>query len=1086
MPINQSKVGRLARVSLRLHFGLILSLLLCVFFVVAGYWVSYKVFRGEWVKANYHFLGFVGRAYDHEIFLLRAINASVAPEYNPLVQLAKPELSKSVDGEALIYTGQASQYSTTFSIVMPRSQEGPDPLGHSLALGIGLANVYSDFWSGSSFLAPQMFLLDPDRHIDIALPSIDPEPSRESIVQGDVVPVLQRIKRTIERQPPQHYDLLVHWAPAERYTETGDEQLLAYVSVPRANTGRWSERLPGELVAATLVDLREPDEIAVRIDQEMFDSVTFDSIDLVAPDGTFVLGSAGGGIFTYENGFHLTSSGLVIKRSAGPVGAWQALYRISFMRLVEHARWQLLSLAGLLAACIFSGWGIASWYRRRIVLPARSHYSELRSNHDFNHSLLQTVPLALCVLKGHEQVTCNSLFSDWLEQEQPITTLMSDWLMFDGDQPLTGEGCLMIGERAFHVRYAPTVYQHEEVLLCTFTDVTEHRAAAATLVLGRQVADAASAEKSRFVATVSHEIRTPLYGVLGTLELLGLTELTPQQRAYLLTIDHSSDLLLHVINDVLDMSKIESGQLQIQLMDFNPLHMLEELVRGFCERAANKGLALYTCIDPQVPSRLSGDSHRLRQVIGNLLSNAIKFTDKGYVAIHLTVAAQQADSVQLSWRVIDSGPGIEEAARRRLFEPFYQVDNQRHSITGAGLGLPICASLCELMGATLHVCSEVGQGSEFSVGLSLARARDQDAPWRLSGLAGRKVVVRSPFPDLTDSLCAWLEHFGARTSIQEDLDLEQPDAVLDVMPEAGANLQWGGPTVFARHDFALLERIGKDVLVNQHSLAAVLRGVLLAMTGELPEPEQAQASPRHDLGLRVLLVEDNPVNQALMREQLENIGCQVALAGNGREALLSLERQTFDLILTDVNMPLMDGYELTEAVRRDDSRIPIIGVTANALREEGEHCIRVGMNSWLSKPISIDGLYLCLKAVAVPAPVGETLATVVEPFTEPVVDPLQVPPRMLALFTQTLRQDLDELKAATRPYDAGEVARLLHRIRSSLSVGKARSLIRLSKELEAQAESRGQDAMVLALRHFVERVEAALALLDGAAQGPLP
>ncbi|AJO78665.1 response regulator [Pseudomonas sp. MRSN 12121] len=1084
MPINQSKVGRLARVSLRLHFSLILSLLLCVFFVVAGYWVTYKVFRGERIKANYHFLSFVGRAYDHEIFLLRAINASVAPEYNPLVQLAKPELSKSVDGESLIYTGQASQYSTTFSIVMPRAREGLVPLTDPLALGIGLANVYSDFWSGSSFLAPQMFLLDPDHHIDIALPSIDSEPSRESIVQGDVVPVLQRIKRTIERQPPKNYDLLVHWAPAERYSEAGEEQLLAYISVPRAAAGQGAERLPGELVAATLVDLREPDEIGIRIDQEMFDSLTFDAIDLMAPDGTFVLGSAQGGIFTYENGFHLTSSGLVIKRSAGPVGAWQALYRISFLRLVEHARWQLMSLAGLLAACVLSGWGIASWYRRRIVLPARSHYSELRSNHDFNHSLLQTVPLALCVLKGPEQVTCNGLFNDWLGQEPPIATLLSDWPMFEGERPLTGEGCLMLGERAFHVRYAPTVYQNEEVLLCTFTDVTEHRAAAATLVLGRQVADAASAEKSRFVATVSHEIRTPLYGVLGTLELLGLTDLTPQQRTYLQTIDHSSDLLLHVINDVLDMSKIESGQLQIQTMDFNPLHMLEELARGFCERAANKGLALYTCIDPQVPAQLSGDSHRLRQVIGNLLSNAIKFTDKGYVAIHLTLAAQQADSVQLLWRVIDSGPGIEEAARQRLFEPFYQVDNKRHSITGAGLGLPICASLCELMGATLQVHSTVGQGSEFSVGLSLARARDQGTPWRVSGLAGCKVAVHSPFPDLTDSLCAWLEHFGARTSILEDLALEQPDAVLEVMPEAGANLEWGRPTVFARHDFALLESIGKDVLVNQHSLAAIMRGVSLAVTGELPEAEQAPANRRQELGLDVLLVEDNPVNQALMREQLEHIGCRATLAGNGREALLQMERQAFDLILTDVNMPLMDGYELTAAVRRNDQRIPIIGVTANALREEGEHCIRVGMNSWLSKPISIDGLYLCLKAVAAPA--RGVLAAVVEPSGAPAIDLLQVPPPMLALFTLTLRQDLDELKAATRYYDASEVTRLLHRIRSSLSVGKARSLIRLSKELEVQAESRDRDAMSLAVERFIDRVEVALAMLDTAPQGPRP
>ncbi|MGH8437456.1 MAG: ATP-binding protein [Pseudomonas sp.] len=1059
-----------------MNFGLILSLLLFVFFVVTGYWVTYKVFRGELVKADYHFLNFVGRAYDHEVFLLRALNASAAPEYNPIVDAAGQLSSRHASDSSVIYTGQASQYATRFSLVVPASLDSAERVARPLAVGIGLANVYSDFWARSSFLAPQVFLLDPDRQIDIALPSIDRQPSH-SIIQGDVVSVLRQVRHVIDKQPTQKSDLFVHWAPAKRYTRAGAEQLLAYTSVPMSPADQGVGDPPRELIVASFMDLFESSEIAVRIEQQVFDALEFDSIDLMAPDGTMLFGTQDSGILAYEDGFHLTASGLLIKRSSGAKLSWQALYRISFERLIVHAKWQLLSLAGLLVVCVLSGWGLGRWYRRRIVVPARSDYSELRINHDFNRSLLQTVPLALCVLKADQLLTCNSLFIDWLGGAQTITGLMKNWPLFDGEWPQVGEGCLLVGTRALHVRYAPTHFQDKHVLLCTFTDITAHREAAATLVLARQLAEAANAEKSRFVATISHEIRTPLYGVLGTLELLGLTALTPQQRVYLDTIDSSSELLLHVISDVLDMSKIESGQMLLEEVEFNPLEMLEALVRGVSDRAVNKGLALYSCVDPDVPLRLVGDGLRLRQIIGNLLSNALKFTDSGQVTVHLTVTARRRDEVQLLWRVVDSGPGIAEEAQRRLFEPFYQTDNQHHSIKGTGLGLSICANLCELMGATLGVKSVLGQGSEFSVALTVGVADAQDALLPASHFAGRQVEVRSPYPELTDSLCAWLEHFGAQTSIIADAQLGPADVVLEVMPEASAGLDREGPTVFARHDFSLVpQSIGKDILVNQHRLPALLQAVSMAIKQEFPDNLEFLATPeRRALGLRVLLAEDNPVNQALMQEQLEHIGCTVTLAANGQEALRQLDQQAFELILTDVNMPVMDGYALAEAVRQRDLQVPIIGVTANALREEGEHCMRVGMNSWLSKPISIEGLFLCLDAVTANAlAVSRSAAGTVQALG-PARDQFQVPERMRALFSQTLRQDLWEIRAAMQHYDPTKVIRLLHRIRSALVVGKARALIVLSKELEAQVNGAEQAAMICALMQFIERVEEALA-----------
>lgn len=1069
MPLNRSKVGRLAKVSLRMHFGLTLSLLLGVFFVATGYWVTYKVFRGELVKANYHFLNFVGRAYDQEVFLLRAISASATPDYTPHQDTNERAVARQLSNGSVIYTVQASPSAIPFSLIMTRQHDEPLRVDQAISVGLSLANVYGDFWRQSSAHSPQMFVFDPDQRIDIALPAIDSVPDNGPIAARHTATALQQVRQTLIKNPSSNSDLFVHWAATENESEPGSERLVAYVSVPFNETGKNLPQPSRNLIAATLVNLYDAAEAGMRIERQFFDSLAFDSIDLMAPDGSLLLGNADTDMLAYEDGFHLTPSGLVVKRSSGALLSWQALYRVSFARLIENARWQLAGLLGLLASCMLGGLWITSWYRNRIVVPARSDYSELRHNHDFNHSLLQTVPLALCVLKGNETVTCNGLFTEWLGAAPNIPELLPQWPLFEAGVPQTGEGCLMIAGRALHVRYAPTHFQDERVLLCTFTDITSHREASATLVFARQAANAANDEKSRFVANVSHEIRTPLYGVLGTLELLGMTELSPQQRAYLDTIDSSSDLLLNIISDVLDMSRIESGQMLLESAEFDPLLTLEELVRSFSDMAAKKGIALYCCIGPGLPVRLKGDAVHLRQIMANLLNNAIKFTDSGHIGVYLRGDACADGRWQLMWQVEDTGPGISQAQQERLFEPFYQVNNQRHALKGTGLGLSICLKLCELMGATLSLQSTPGQGSVFSMSVSVEVVEGQDSRSRYEHLVGRRVEVRSPFPELTDALCAWLEYCGAHTSIHDEPQDGILDVVLDVMPQGVLRPEWSGATVFARHNFGVVPQcIGKDILVNQHNVMAILEAVSMAITGERPEADFHDYPPANrNLGLRVLLADDNPVNQALMREQLENIGCKVTLSSNGREAIEQMDAQKFDVLLTDVNMPVMDGYALAEDVRKRDLELPIIGVTANALREEGEHCIRVGMNNWLSKPVSIEGLYLCLKALAEHHPAQDREAA-------PEKDQLQIPDQMRTLFAQVIRQDLNDLQRATQSYDAVAIGHLLHRIRSALAVTRARSLIASSKALEAAVHDAEQSVMTAAITCFIERVDAAL------------
>lgn len=1077
MRYRQSTVGKLEKVSQRLSFGLLVSFLLLVSFAVTGYWLTYKVIRGEVLKVDYHFMRFVGRAYDHEIFLLRVVQASSQLEYEALFDPEGFVVNHAPKGDLHIYEGQASQAATTFSVALPNAMAdaGNVVLDQQLRFGIALANAYNIFWGGSTFKSPQMFLFDLASDYSIAVPAINAEADTTGPQQEPLLQVLNDVRRTVRNLQPQRSDLIVSWQPGDRFLGGKDRhQILGYVS-SHVVTSDWQQGgPPRELVAATLLNLDELDKSGVRIEKQFFELAPFNSVDIVAPDGSLVAGENPSRLYQYENGVHFTGSGILIRRGSGAFGTWQALYHISYKQLLLDVRWQLLGLAGLVGTCILCGWAVIRWYRRRIVVPASNDYRELLDTHDFNLSLLQTVPLALCVVKAPqiETVTQNSLYVQWLGAPEGFNELMAGWSLFEQGLPVAGEGCLLIGARALHVRYSPTEYLSERVLLCTFTDISTHREASASMLKARQAADAANAQKSNFVATLSHELRTPLYGVLGTLELLALTPLDENQNGYLRTINHSSATLLQLISNVLDLSKIEAGQMVLEPVAFAPLDMLEETVRGFAATAAHKGLALYCCIDPRVPVEVQGDRLRIQQIISNLLNNAIKFTSTGQVAVYLAPVASSSGVVTLRWSVMDTGPGMSKAVQAQLFERFYQAQSELHTMPGTGLGLSICADLSRLMGGELSVNSDPGVGSTFVFQMRLETTGGSRPP--ILQLAGKCIDVHTPYEALTDNLCAWLEHSGAQTCVMGDEADSPVDGVLHVMPAGGVANPSGAPQVFAQHDFSCVPRfMGRDVVVNQHSVLDICRALVLAITGEVIESSDETAPRvRLHLNLKVLVAEDNPVNQLIMQEQLQLIGCGVDVVSDGAQALRQLALTSYDALLTDVNMPVMDGYALAETLRQRDLDIPIIGVTANALREEGERCIRAGMNSWLSKPMDIHGLYLCLRSVIAPAALSASIASASARLQ---VDELYVPERMHELFLETIGQDLAGLKALKIRQDGDEAVRLLHRIRGALAVGKAKSLIHVCRQLETAV---AQDGLLLALADiavFVTRVEQAIA-----------
>jgi PAS domain S-box-containing protein len=766
-------------------------------------------------------------------------------------------------------------------------------------------------------------------------------------------------------------------------------------------------------------------------------------------------------------------------------------------------------------------------------VQAESHRREL-----YWETLVQNIPVAVVILDRQGDIqSCNPAFEGLFGYDEPeVIGKNLDRLLVAAEenraeastytqQSLSGAVVHMLARRRrkngteaeVEVFGLPVVVDGQRVgAVGLYHDVT-------ALVAARRKAEEADRAKSEFLANMSHEIRTPMNGVLGMIELLKDTMLTDEQHDFLNAAHESAEALLTLLNDILDFSKIEAGHLELETIDFNLRTLVEGVADTLVQRAESKGLEMACFVEPDCPTYVRGDPGRLRQILVNLVGNALKFTEQGEVAIRVTPEGKDEAQPLVRFSVSDTGIGIPLEQQPAVFQRFVQADtSSTRRYGGTGLGLAISRELVELMGGRIGLESVAGHGSTFWFVVPLAQQTDVAAvPLAADeALSGLRILAVDDNATSRTILTKTLQAFGCRAAAAaggaEALELLRSAAqqsrpfriaLLDMqMPEMdGEQLARAikeDPvlrevaiiiltSVGRRGDATRLEAIGCSAYllkpIKQAQLAEALRAVLGQAMDSSTAPT-ARLITRHVLaeqkGPRLLLVEDNPINRKLAVALLGRAGYAVATADDGQQAIDAVRREAFGVVLMDVQMPGMDGFEATAGIRAlggPRGATPIIAMTAHAMKGDRERCLAAGMDDYVSKPIQSAELFAaigrCLLHEAGTRPGRQPLAPPEPPLPDPIDRHKALPyfggdedlfGRLLREFVDDLARQIEHLKSESASGDARSFTTTAHSLKSLSATFGADRLWQTAQQLEAL----GLDDNLAAAPPLIQQVEA--------------